>query len=255
MKDCRGGQTIQRKGPGSASLTSVSDFDHTRASLLVRLRQSEDGAAWREFFDTYWPLLMAVGRKSGLREADAQDVAQDVLKAVAQQMPDFRYDPGRGSFKAWLLTLTRRRVARHWRETWRTRNLHQELPATPAGDTAIFERIPDNRADPLDAVWEAEWEHHILECALRRIRSRVSSRQLQIYTLAAVQRVPVRTICKALGVGAPQVYLIKHRVGGLVKAEVRRLRDRLDHPGHAGPGRGPPGDGSKAQQSNRLWME
>src|SRR5262245_59147057 len=92
-----------------------NEFDHTRATLLARLRESEDQTAWREFFDIYWPLLFSVSRRSGLSDADAQDVAQDVLGMVARQMPGFLYDPARGSFKAWLLTLMRRRIARHWR--------------------------------------------------------------------------------------------------------------------------------------------
>ena len=102
-----------------------NEFIRTRASLLARLRESEDQAAWREFFDTYWPLLVSVSRRSGLSDADAQDVAQDVLGAVARQMPEFRYDP-RGSFKAWLLTLTRRRIIRHWRAGEKDRDHRQE---------------------------------------------------------------------------------------------------------------------------------
>src|SRR4030095_11523845 len=131
-------------------------FDHTRASLLARLRESEDQTAWREFFDIYWPLLFSVSRRSGLTDADAQDVAQDVLGMVARQMPEFRYDPARGSFKAWLLTLTRRRIARHWRPGEKERDHRQERPPTRTGESRVLERVPDGRSDPLDAVWEAE---------------------------------------------------------------------------------------------------
>jgi RNA polymerase sigma factor (sigma-70 family) len=203
-------------------------FDHTRASLLARLRESEDQTAWREFFDIYWPLLFSVSRRSGLNNADAQDVAQDVLGIVARQMPGFRYDPARGSFKGWLLTLMRRRIARHWRSGEKERLHRQERPPTPTGETSVLERMPDRRGDPLDAVWEAEWEQHILEAALRRVRARVSVRQFQIYALAILQQVPLRTIVALLGVNSAQVYLAKHRVGRLVKAEVRRLRELPD---------------------------
>jgi len=198
-------------------------FDHTRATLLARLRESEDQAAWLEFFNIYWPLLVSVSRRSGLSDPDAQDVAQDVLGAVARQMPEFRYDPARGSFKAWLLTVTRRRIAYHWRHTEKERHYRQERPPTRTGETSVMERLPDRRNDPLDAVWEAEWEQHILEAALRRVRARVTARQFQIYTLAVLQEVPIRTIASALAINAAQVYLAKHRVGRLVRAELRRL--------------------------------
>src|SRR5687768_14138001 len=178
-------------------LIAGNKFDHTRASLLARLRGSEDQAAWREFFDAYWPLLVSVSRRSGLTDADAQDVAQDVLGMVARQMPEFRYDPARGSFKAWLLTLTRRRIARHWRTGEKERDHRQERPATRTGETRVLERVPDRRGDPLEAVWEAEWKQHILDAALRRAHARVSARQFQIYTLAVLQEVPLRTITSA----------------------------------------------------------
>lgn len=191
--------------------------------MLARLRGSEDQAAWCEFFDTYWPLLISVSRRAGLAEADAQDVAQDVLGAVARQMPEFRYDPARGSFKAWLLTITRRRLARHWRQAEKERGHRPERPPTPTGDTGMIERIPEVRSDPLNAVWEVEWKQHLLDSALRRVRTRVAARHFQIYTLAVLQEVPMRTITSALAVNAAQVYLAKHRVGRLVQAELRRL--------------------------------
>src|SRR5262249_6251703 len=99
----------------------------------------------------------------------------------------------------------------------------QERPPTRTGETSVMERLPDRRNDPLDAVWEAEWEQHILEAALRRVRARVTARQFQIYTLAVLQEVPIRTIASALAINAAQVYLAKHRVGRLVRAELRRL--------------------------------
>jgi len=191
--------------------------------LLARLRESENHGAWSAFFDIYWPLLVTVARRSGLNGADAQDVAQDVLRMVAQQMPEFRYDPARGSFKAWLLTLTRRRIARHWRVGEKERKCRQEGPPTETGETHLLERMPDDRGDPLDAVWETEWRQHIVDVALRRVRASVSARQFQIYTLAVVQEMPMKTITNALCVNAAQVYLAKHRVGRLMKAELGRL--------------------------------
>jgi RNA polymerase sigma-70 factor (ECF subfamily) len=169
-------------------------------------------------------LLVSVSRRAGLSEADAQDLAQDVLTMVARQMRLFRYDPGRGSFKAWLLTLTRRRIARHWRRGKSEREHRQERPATQTGETGFLERVPDCNGDRLESVWEAEWEQNILDAALRRVRARVSARQFQIYTLAALQQVPLGTISSALGVNAAQIYLPKHRVGRQVKAELRHLR-------------------------------
>src|SRR5262245_1245740 len=111
---------------------------HTRASLLGRLADLGDSSSWREFFDTYWGLIYGVARKAGLPDPDAQDVVQDTMACVAQQMPTFRYDPAKGSFKAWLLNLTRWRIVDHVRK----RRTHLIVPGTATTTDAVA-RIPD----------------------------------------------------------------------------------------------------------------
>ena len=91
----------------------------TRSSLLDRLRDAGDQASWQTFFDTYWRLIYNVARKSGLDDPDAQDVVQEAVIAVARRMPEFRYDPAKGSFKSWLLLITRRRIHDHFRRRYR----------------------------------------------------------------------------------------------------------------------------------------
>src|SRR6202023_1308471 len=90
----------------------------TRSSLLSRLRDAGDNVSWQTFFDTYWRLLYNVARKSGLDDPDAQDVVQETVIAVAGKMPEFRYDAAKGSFKSWLLLITRRRIHDHLRRRY-----------------------------------------------------------------------------------------------------------------------------------------
>src|SRR5437868_1424080 len=82
----------------------------TRASLIGRLKNWQDQASWQEFFDTYWKLIYGVARKSGLSDFEAQDVVQETMASVAKHMPLFKYNPAIGSFKCWLLNMTRWRV-------------------------------------------------------------------------------------------------------------------------------------------------
>src|SRR5580765_5645422 len=82
----------------------------TRATLIARLENLQDQASWQEFFDIYWKLIYGVARQSGMTDAEAQDVVQDTLISVARHMPAFKYDPAIGSFKTWLLNMTRWRI-------------------------------------------------------------------------------------------------------------------------------------------------
>ncbi len=73
----------------------ANEFLPTRHSLLARLKDWEDQASWREFFDTYWQLIYAVARKAGLSDAEAQDTVQETVLTVAKKVGDFKAQPNR----------------------------------------------------------------------------------------------------------------------------------------------------------------
>jgi len=198
----------------------------TRQSLLARLRDWQDQAGWREFFDTYWRLVYSVARNAGLADAEAQDVVQGTFIYLSRRMPNFQYDRSRGSFKSWLRVVTRSRIHAHWRREKRDGQLLREPLAREAGDreTDLLELQPDPAADALDEVWQREWEQNLVDRAFDRLRTKVSSQQLLIFRLALFGELPLRQVAAKLGVSLPQVYLARHRVGRLFKAEVTRLR-------------------------------
>ena len=86
------------------------EWPNTRASLLARIRDARDDQAWSQFVDLYAPVVYRYARRQGLQEADAADLTQEVLRAVARSVGRQGYDPGRGSFRNWLFTLARNRV-------------------------------------------------------------------------------------------------------------------------------------------------
>jgi RNA polymerase sigma factor (sigma-70 family) len=195
----------------------------TRQSLLSRLRDWQDHDGWREFFDTYWRLIYRVARQAGFDDTTAQDIVQNTFIYLSRRMPKFHYDPARGSFKAWLRRVTRSRIS-----VFRRRAEAKE-PALPElsleeDDAPIWESIPDPAGDVLDEIWQREWEDNLLKTALRRISPKVSAQQLMIFELAALGEVPLRQVARKLDVSLMQVYLARHRVGKLFKAELARLR-------------------------------
>lgn len=191
----------------------------TRLSLLTRLKDWDDQEGWREFFDTYGGAIHGFARRAGLRAEAADDVVQETLLSVAKQMPGFRYDRARGTFKGWLFQIVRRRIADHWRE---------QPPAMDSGpDAPTMEEPPaDPAGAPLEAVWDAEWWQNQLDVALQRAKTQVTARQWQMFDLFAVQQWPMARISALLGVNRAQVYMAKLRVGALVKRELAALADR-----------------------------
>ena len=90
----------------------MADALLTRASLLVRLRDPKDRAAWQQFVELYGRLVYGFVRQRGLQDADAADLTQEVFLAVAQAAGRWQYDPRQGSFRGWLYGITRHKLAR-----------------------------------------------------------------------------------------------------------------------------------------------
>src|SRR4051812_38614563 len=78
----------------------------TSQTLLQKLREPDQLAAWDRFVRLYSPGLYSWARKMGLSETDAADLVQDVLLTLVKTLPEFDYDTGK-SFRGWLWTLTK----------------------------------------------------------------------------------------------------------------------------------------------------
>ena len=198
----------------------------TRQTLLSRLKDWDDQESWREFFNTYWKLIFGVAVRAGLTEAEAQDVVQETILSVAKTMPNFKYDPGKCSFKTWLQHLTRKRIA----DQFRKRNPADAADKRHAEESAAVEaldRAEDGLACDLEAIWAEEWQNNLLDAALDKVKVRVNPRQYQMFFLYVVKKLPLREVTRTLEVSAGQVYLAKHRISMLVRAEVRNLERKL----------------------------
>lgn len=193
----------------------------TRRTLIERLKNWDD-QGWQEFFQTYGKLIYGVAIKAGLTDAEAQDVVQETVLTVSRNIRDFQYDPARGRFKSWLLHTTRWRI---------TDQLRKRLPSdqpyrTRTSDrrrTSTTDRIPDPAGCALERLWDEEWQQNLQQVALERVKRKVKAKQYQIFDLYVVKDWPVGKVTATLGVSATQVYLAKHRVGLLLKREIKKL--------------------------------
>lgn len=204
--------------------TVSNGFLPTRASLLSRLKDWDDSQSWEEFFNTYGKLIYNVACRAGLTDAEAQDAVQETILAVAKEMPSFRYDRSRGSFKSWLLTITRHRIA----DQFRKKHYHHDGITQPREET-LHTDLLDNQPDAnfnLDDAWDQEWKKNLLELATDKIRQRVSPSQYQLFHLHVLLEMPARTVAQRLGVKLTQVYLAKYKISALVRKEIQRLEDR-----------------------------
>lgn len=202
--------------------TPADKFLPTRRSLLTKLKSWDNQDSWREFFEAYWRLIYGVAVRSGLNDAEAQDVVQETVLSVAKEMPGFRYDQSCGSFKAWLRQVTRRRIA----DQMRKRRRPAEAGVAASLDATDWEggtEFPDSGPDPLEECWEEEWRTQLRNVALERVKKRVKDEHFQIFDLFVIQGWGAKEVAKTLEVSLPLVYWARHKVSEVLKQEVTRL--------------------------------
>src|SRR5439155_6545527 len=196
----------------------------TRRSLVERLADWGDQRRWQEFFDTYWKLIYSTARKSGLTEVEAQEVVQETVITVAKNIGKLRYDPAVGSFKGWLLHITRWRIADQFRK-----REPAEMKRTRSPDdrqTATIERVAGTDKADLDAIWEKEWKENLLAAAITRAKKKVDPKQFQIFDCYVRKEWPAQKVATELRVSIGQVYLARHRVAAVLKKEIKALEKR-----------------------------
>jgi len=200
--------------------TETDDLLQTRKTLLVRLKDLDDQASWREFFETYWRLIYNVARKSGFNHAAAQDIVQETFAVVARHMPEFNYNRKEGSFKGWLLQIARTRTIDALRRKHH-RQGDEFIPREQSLNTPLLEAQSTEAA--LNTIWDEELRSYNLEMAMESVKKNVDAHQFQMFYLHVVQNVPALQVARRLGAKLPEVYFAKYKISARLKKEIRRL--------------------------------
>ena len=199
-------------------------YAKTRKSLIARLDNWEDQKTWDEFYQTYWRLIYSVAVRAGLRPEEAFDCVQETILSIAKQSKKKLYDPEQGSFKTWLMNMTRWRI----NDQFRKRKKDTAMAGGEWDDdrkTAVIDRIEDPNGDMLSRLWDVEWKKNIADAALSRVKSQVSPKQYQIFHYYVIKQWDAKKVQDHLNVSMAQVYLAKHRVGSVLKKELAKLED------------------------------
>lgn len=174
----------------------------THVTLLNRLAESRDRAAWDEFCARYGTLIRGFSRRYGLQPADVDDVEQDVLFSLSKSLPNFTYDPAKGKFRSYLKT-----VVIHAAQ----RKLLQKLSGARLEDVESSTRAQAADAG-VDEKWEAEWRQYHLGRAMRTVRAEFSEADLEAFDRYALAGEEPRRVGEDLGLSVDQVYQAKSRI-------------------------------------------
>ena len=186
----------------------------TSSSLLQRVRQ-HDPDAWSRFARLYGPLVYAWSRRAGVDAHAAQDVVQDVFRAVLVNVSSFRRDRGSGRFRGWLHTVTRSKIA----DLARNRGGQPGVGGTDA--QRRLQEAADSEPDSESVIDDARLERSLLYRALDLIRVEFEPATWDAFWRAVSGGESVREIAADLRMSQGAVRQAKYRV-------LRRLRQELD---------------------------
>jgi RNA polymerase sigma-70 factor (ECF subfamily) len=185
----------------------------TRASLLLRIRDPSDRLAWNDFVQLYAPLIHAYGMHRGLQDADAADLVQEVLRRVARSIPQFEYDRSRGSFRGWLLTVTRNEL--------RKMAARKSSRAQASGDTAVrslLEQEPDEPAS--DDQWDREYQWNLFLWAAERVKAEFREATWQAFWRTVVEGQAIETVAQEL-----KLSIARSRVIARIRQEIATIEE------------------------------
>ena len=173
-------------------------MDTTRTTLLLRLKDGTDQAAWRTFDQLYRPMLVRYACARGLDLSDAEDVAQQCVQAVLGKIDQYEH---LGSFKTWLRAITENKVCDRFRVRGR------EVQA----GTSLWAGRADSQPNP-EELWEQQWwSGHLRHCA-EVVRGEVAEHTFAAFLGYAMEGQPASVVAGRLGLTVNQVYVSKHRV-------------------------------------------
>ena len=181
------------------------------SQLLLGVRRM-DPAGWSRLVTTFGPIVYRWCRTSGVRDADAPDVVQDVFAAVARSIANFEREKLQGSFRSWLATITRNKVRDYFR-------IHAKRQIGEGGTQALVElqMIPED----LDStICAASATTPLIREVLQQVEAEFESTTWRAFWMTAIDGVKAADVAKELGISAASVYQSKSRV-------LRRLRQCL----------------------------
>ena len=184
----------------------------TLSSGQLRGVRSMDPTAWSRLVTTFGPIVYRWCRTSGVQEADAPDIVQEVFASVARSIATFQREKAQGSFRSWLATITRNKVRDHFRLS--AKSQHAE------GGTEALIHL-QQFAEELDSTICAESaEASIVRLVLGQVEAEFEPATWRAFWLTTIENRKAAEVAAELGMSSASVYQAKSRV-------LRRLRSRL----------------------------
>lgn len=178
----------------------------TNYSLLEKLKKGDE-IAFNDFYRTYKPFAMNIGRKHGLNKMECEDMVQQTMLSIFNENTVMRYDASRGPFRSYLSGIIRNNVLQQFRKR------PQDGAMTEDPAETLGEQFPE---DMFDQVFSEEYRRYLIELMMDELRHQVEHRTFEAFQLTVLLEHSPQEVAQALGIPVSSVYL-----------SVSRCRSRL----------------------------
>ena len=199
----------------------ISSPPETRASLILRLPDAADAAAWDELVAIYGPLVFRLALRQGLQAADADDLVQEVFSAIAKSVSQWLERSDRGKFRAWLL-----RIARNAAVNFLTRRSHRSIGT---GGEEAARLLTEVAAPPslLSNEFDLEYRREVFRWAAVHVREIVAETTWQAFWLSHVENLPIAEVARQLEITEGNVYISRSRVMTRLRELVKQFEEHV----------------------------
>ena len=194
--------------------SGISNELPTLSSGLLNGVQAMDAQSWSRLVNAFGPIVYRWCRASGVAEAEAADVVQNVFASVARGIEGFERKKKVGSFRSWLATITRNRVRDYYRQV-------EKREAAAAGGTQAQMQL-NELAEVLDStICPEAMETPLVQTVLSSVRAEFETKTWDAFWLNVVDCLAAKDVAEKLGITTASVYQAKSRV-------LRRLRKAMN---------------------------
>ncbi len=183
----------------------MSEFPETRESLLVQVQDPANRDAWELFAQIYRPVIFRIALARGLQHADAQDLSQQVLMAVAGAIGDWEKRDETTRFRHWLSRVTKNAIL----------NALMRLPMDQAvGGSSVDELLREavDRDGATSALIETEYRRELYLRAAEMVKVEFRPDSWQAFEMSVAGDLATEKVAAELGKSIGAIYTARSRI-------------------------------------------
>lgn len=195
----------------------MHNWPQTSESLILRLNDQQDSAAWSQFLAIYRPVVLRMAQGYGLQTADADDLAQRVFISVARKVSDWKPHSSETRFRNWLGRIARNAIMN---ELTRAK---PDRATGAGGHDGVLVQVPD-RSD-LASTIAIEAHRQAISFVITSIESEYAPLTWEMFRQSAIEGKTPQVVAAAVGKSVGAVYIARCRIMQRIKERIEEMSD------------------------------